>query len=90
MVWRVGGIDASSIHIKVFSGVSAGLSLCFCVGGGNSDLCRDFEYFDTKFVRLEDLSLLVWRVGGVGVSSVHIEVFSGVPAGLSLCFVCCR
>ena len=39
-----------------------------------------------EFVGSAGVSLLFWRIGGVGDSSVHLEVFSGVLVVLSLWF----
>ena len=85
LVLRVGGVGDWSVYIEVLSGIPGGLSLCFCVVGEDGDMWEDLECLVPKFVRSERLLLLVWRVGGGGASSIHIEVFLGVPGGLLLC-----
>ena len=59
-----------------------------CVVGKDGDVLGDFEFFTANLFGSEGLSLLVWWVGGVGASSVHIKLLSGVPAGILFCFLC--
>ena len=46
LVWRVGGVSDSSVHLKVFSGFPGSLSLSFCLVGGDGDWRVDWESFD--------------------------------------------
>ena len=45
MGWKVGGVGALPVHFEVVSGVSGGLSLCFCVVGGDGNLRGSLESF---------------------------------------------
>ena len=66
LFWRVDGVGDSYVHLEVFLGVSAGLLVWLCMVGGDCELLVDLELFAIISLWWEVLSLLVWRVGGIG------------------------